>query len=1097
MGRVYSPPGWSFPFACDEGLSLAVSIRGMGPGAVQPVIAALDHEQPFARATAAFTLALFAQAPTPGPDGTPAAEPLPIPPTREVVTRLVALLDDDHAAVRSAAAMALATVEPGDEQADAVIDALIGRLGDPSLHVRGPAAQGLARFGPRAKAAAGPLGEWFRTRRSGLGLAAEALGALGPEAAPAVPILIEAARDKQSETREYAIVALGQIGPGVEGVLPALRAAMADPDDRVRSRASEALAKIDGPEIPRLIEALDAPDARVRKVAADSLGGMGPAAAPAVPALITRLADEHEGVLWRVLHALTEIGAPAVPALSEALGHEDARIRLGAVESLGRIGMPAASAAGRVATLRAGDPDPEVRRYAALALAALRPGEQEGVAALAEAIRDEHSGADQRLHRAACAIAHNLGKLRTKEATTALIEVLARLDRDEKDQTRQVPEGLLDNTLGRMIVEGVLEQVGPEALPVLLEALGRAEVQKDIAVAFRKIGAPAVPALVEALQSDEATRRAGAAHVFWTMALFPETREHTPPAVPALLEALKDQDPRVRAEAASALGQIGPEGARATLLLVQQLSDPDEQAADSAARALTDMKPEPGCGVPALVALLAKPDLKVRRRAVEALGKIGLPAIPGLLEILKDGDLTARRGAAEALREMAVNFEDPEAEEMAGVAAIPLAEALKDEDRWVRQCVGYALACLDEAAAPALHTLIALLDNPSRETRVASMSILHELGAPAVPSLLKALEDADPVVRSAAASSLGVPPYSPPPGAEVIAALLRALEDRDARVREAAAASLGSFIEALLREADQGTYLIEEMCSDLDLPGGWVRHAKAVAGIAYISGVGRRALRVARVMSGEEAASRWVAPLRAGLTAALDDSDSAVRLQAARSLGRMGERARRALDPLLAHLTDPDEDVRSTATEAISGLGAAAVPPLTRLLGSDDARVRAAAAAALGRVNPAEAIRPALDSLIEALEDSDTKVREQVVRVLAGTSYYDRDAFRRLAPRMADPLLRGLKHPDVAGRRAASYAFEWAGPLCDRDAEIIPALIAALEDPDPEVRKNAAVALRAFEDRALGAIPALKRAAKDVDDSVRSMAGNAISVILH
>ncbi len=105
-------------------------------------------------------------------------------------------------------------------------------------------------------------------------------------------------------------------------------------------------------------------------------------------------------------------------------------------------------------------------------------------------------------------------------------------------------------------------------------------------------------------------------------------------------------------------------------------------------------------------------------------------------------------------------------------------------------------------------------------------------------------------------------------------------------------------------------------------------------------------------------------------------------------------------------------------------------------------------------------------------------------------------SFDSLARRMIDPLLKGLNHTDVKVRRVVSQVFEWTGPRARRDDETISALIKAPADRDPEVRENAAVALRACEARALRAVPALHRACKDPDADVQSMARNAIDVIV-
>jgi HEAT repeat protein len=231
-----------------------------------------------------------------------------------------------------------------------------------------------------------------------------------------------------------------------------------------------------------------------------------------------------------------------------------------------------------------------------------------------------------------------------------------------------------------------------------------------------------------------------------------------------------------------------------------------------------------------------------------------------------------------------------------------------------------------------------------------------------------------------------------------------------------------------------------------------------------------------------------------GLSAVLDDPDDSVRIGAARILGEFGARADGALVPLIKRLEDPDHEVRSAAAEAITKMGAAAVPRLTLLLTDGDARVRAAAVKSLGKMRP-EAIRPAYDGLVKTLEDPDVKVRVQAIRSLAMSSRDDHEAINPLARRIFDPFLRGLKHPDVKVRRAVSGALAWTGPAAARDEEAISALIPALDDPDSEVRKNAAVALRAFEGKALRAVPALRKACKDSVEDVRAMARNAIDVI--
>jgi hypothetical protein len=127
--------------------------------------------------------------------------------------------------------------------------------------------------------------------------AAEALGWIGPAAAPAVLKLIELARsDLSRQAKRSATWALGQIG--------------------------------DARAVPVLVAALDDGDLRV--TAAYALGHIGPPAAPAVPTLAARLTDDSEFVRQAAAQALFLIGLasePTIAALERALKDPDDNVR--------------------------------------------------------------------------------------------------------------------------------------------------------------------------------------------------------------------------------------------------------------------------------------------------------------------------------------------------------------------------------------------------------------------------------------------------------------------------------------------------------------------------------------------------------------------------------------------------------------------------------------------------------------------------------------------------------------------------------------------------------------------------------------------------
>ncbi|MDY0169292.1 MAG: HEAT repeat domain-containing protein [Thermoguttaceae bacterium] len=226
------------------------------------------------------------------------------------------------------------------------------------------------------------------------------LGAIGPDAAPAVPVLIEildqaelvristniaigsatydAARaltkigtpavkslitalDHQSERiRYHALWPLGDIRPAAEEAIPRLRESLAgDEEYMVRQMAAWTIAKIGSfsdATVAALIAALDDEHHVVRCAAADALGDVHPARAEVVDALLGALDDENIEVRVRAVRALGKQGpasVKAIPVLTKLLDSTEAyyvghvgvfAFHQDVAESLGAIGPPAKTA---------------------------------------------------------------------------------------------------------------------------------------------------------------------------------------------------------------------------------------------------------------------------------------------------------------------------------------------------------------------------------------------------------------------------------------------------------------------------------------------------------------------------------------------------------------------------------------------------------------------------------------------------------------------------------------------------------------------------------------------------------------------------------
>ena len=142
--------------------------------------------------------------------------------------------------------------------------------------------------------------------------AARALGGMGAEEG-VIPALIHVLEDEYEDdsVRGGAAVALMQIGPEAAEAVPVLIQVLADENDFWLSPlAAKALAQI-GPETTEvfsaLVQALEEGNSSVREAAAVALGQIGPEVMESVPALILVLGDEYPFVCEAAAEALAII----------------------------------------------------------------------------------------------------------------------------------------------------------------------------------------------------------------------------------------------------------------------------------------------------------------------------------------------------------------------------------------------------------------------------------------------------------------------------------------------------------------------------------------------------------------------------------------------------------------------------------------------------------------------------------------------------------------------------------------------------------------------------------------------------------------------
>lgn len=352
------------------------------------------------------------------------------------------------------------------------------------------------------------------------------------------------------------------------------------------------------------------------------------------------------------------------------------------------------------------------------------------------------------------------------------------------------------------------------------------------------------------------------------------------------------------------------------------------------------------------------------------------------------------------------------------------------------------------------------------------------------------LNDKDYMQRERAANELGLIGVKAQPA---IPALVRVLQDQNGEVRAAAAGALGTIFDSFREthssvdpDAAAVAALAEMLVKD-PYPYSRANAAYALGAMGARSAVplllGALKDSAPNVRSSAANVLKSMRPDAGSgippLVDALKDSDPSVRSGAADALAMMGHEARSAVPSLFDALKDSNPLVRSSAGKALAYIDPHAngtIPAMIQALKDSDEDVRSGAADALGTIG-AEA-RSAVSSLLDALKDPYPSVRSSAAQAL-GTVGTD-------AKTTAPALVYVLRDSDASVRKSASAALARIG------TPAVPALIQALKDSEPDVRSGAAVALGDVGSEAGIAIPRLMETLQDKQPGVSESAATAL-----
>ncbi len=517
--------------------------------------------------------------------------------------------------------------------------------------------------------------------------------------------------------------------------------------------------------------------------------------------------------------------------------------------------------------------------------------------------------------------------------------------------------------------------------------------------------------------------------------------------------------------------------------LIGQLSAAEEADRCDAIDALGAMGPAAAEALENLSGLLEDKSALVRAHAAMALGQLGdaaKPAADALAKRMTDEDEDVRRMVVVALSKIKPGKEK----------VVPLlTAALADKDPHVKL---RAVRVLAERGPAIVEPMIVALGD--KKTAYWATLVLHELGPdakPAVPALLKVLDDGDPETQLRVVETLGLI------GDEAaVPKLIEVLKDHPFDIEVVAAHALGNIgpgakdateaLEAGLTSEDK---ILQTVCAHslaMIYPDDAARKQKAIdllvaalkheeqhvrviaareliklkpdpemirepflAAFETASDETRRAMFAAVATLGEEVIPRFQRALK----------EPAVRPYAAEALGEMGAAAAVAVPDLIAALEGESAIVREAILRAIASIGkgvGAAVPAAKAALADEDEDVRRAAIFVLGRAG-AEAKDAAAD--LFALLSAEEKLAEDEELAL-----YISWALAQIDPANAEYAKSAVAHliTGLASERVAIQveAAEALGKLGAAAKDAVAALEAAAADASPDVKAALADAVK-------------------------------------
>lgn len=856
-------------------------------------------------------------------------------------------------------------------------------------------------------------------------------------------------------------------------------------DEQRLTRIIRALAELGSPALEPLLNALVDKNEEARRAAALALGDFEGDSSQALPTLIRAMRDKVAAVRRAAAKTLGKLGEQSLPALREALRHRDRRMRQGAVYALKKYDASSKVVLDALEDTLT-DPRWYIRRSTLSAFGRLKQKALPSAKKLVPFLDDR----DARIRFAAAEALSWIEPSRAKPALPLFMEALG--NAAIRQSAAEALERMSLHAVFPLIEYGhknpeqsasgtILWRIAARNVPGLAKDLPFEELKQN-----PKLKAPKLVNLIKHLSSRDPTQRALAAWALGTQGKNAES------AIPGLIKVLKDPSDDTSRASSLALGSIGAPAIPALIKLLQSgaeelrpiavetlgriksgdlavanclltrlqdpLIDPDEAHEISLVLSQMTARPQGSKAIPEAIKILEVGNPHARLSIISALANAGPKAIPELLLAVNHNHIRVRQGSIAALRQihepcLSALIRCLSSKKHRHAAA--LAIGLKNEDWIVRRRPKRLTELLDKESLLLVETLIKALKDPDDRPWIADA--LAQVGAPAIPVLLRALREEKGEPRHAIAIALAN--ASPLLSDAVIPFLASTIRAENPELRRAAAITLGSLppseslMESLSELAEDSRFQVRQwtMVSLGQLEGHDIQlllnglkdeHPKVRQSAAFsLRALGARASEAYDL-----------------LLQNLEDDNEHVRWRAVGALGRLFEERQdfveesdQTIATLIGKLLDSSAKVVQGSALALVRIGPKAVKQLSRALGSEHESARRWATWALGKIGEnaySPEIRNAVPALCKILKDPDPSIAQSAAWALGKIGPDAREA----VPSLRQSLIEG--HTGL--RWFATFAL---GSIGREAREALPELETALGDDDEDVRREAAFAL--------------------------------------